>query len=296
METETVSGDQLTILAAKRKKPVPILKPEIMLLFTAYLSYPCSWPKIIQSMRGNMQYLSEEVQQLYKGATEKQLKTRLSTKFGKLVATTLEMIPDIDIRNEVEKIKNMEMRFATKRPIAQNSASVNEASTSSDIISKIPKIPDDEIIIAVANVLQTQNMPATVPVKPIAMVSDEIEHSMMSDEIGHSIFPDEIELNMTEEEPILKIIPDEPRVTTTTTQNKTILREKLVDDISSSDSQTKRAEPPKKKKKTERKKKISTMELARQNQLAYKKFMEKKIPKILKAIGIETDSDSISDD
>ncbi|CAC5412444.1 unnamed protein product [Mytilus coruscus] len=168
--------------------------------------------------------------------------TRLSTKCSKLDATTLEKIPAIDIRNEVKKIKNREMRFATKRPIAQNSAtsdnntSVNEASTSFEILSKIPKIPDDEIIMA--NVLQTQNMPAMVLDKPIAMMSDEIEHSMM---------PDEIELNMTEEERIPKIIPDEPRVTTTTTQNKTSLRVHVI--IRLSDPKSKSTEKEKENRK-----------------------------------------------
>lgn len=66
--------------------------------------------------------------------------------------------------------------------------------------------------------------------------------------------------------------------------------------MSSSDEDTPIVEPPKKKKKTEKKKRVSTMELARQNQLAYKRFMETKIPKILKAIGIESDSSADDSD
>ena len=69
-------------------------------------------------------------------------------------------------------------------------------------------------------------------------------------------------------------------------------RDNLATDVSS-DSADSIAPPAKKRKKTKKRK--STMEIARQNQIAYNKFITKQVPKLMKVFGIETESETESD-
>jgi hypothetical protein len=58
--------------------------------------------------------------------------------------------------------------------------------------------------------------------------------------------------------------------------------------IESSDAET----TPKKKTKKFKNKKSSVMDLVRKNQMAYEKFIAKKVPKLLRALGVSSDSGS----
>lgn len=167
-------------------------------------------------------------------------------------------------RNDVQKIKEMELRLST-----------NTSKGTPQTSSKIVKIPEDEVLMAIANVFKTE--PQTVPEDPIEIKDMGEEAAAMTDEGTASIV-------------------DQKPCTSAPKKGGKSLRGQLVANMSSSDEDTPIVEPPKKKKKTEKKKRVSTMELARQNQLAYKRFMETKIPKILKAIGIESDSSADDSD
>ena len=90
-------GEGLTILASK-KKIIPIAKLELAHFLTAYQENPCSWPNILAKMMENLPSMPPGVQDLYKRLSVKQLKVRLSTKLGKLMATPLDKIKDDDIR------------------------------------------------------------------------------------------------------------------------------------------------------------------------------------------------------
>ena len=59
--------------------------------------------------------------------------------------------------------------------------------------------------------------------------------------------------------------------------------------IKSSDAET---TPKKKTKKSKKNKKSSVMDLVRKNQMAYEKFITKKMPKLLRALGVSSDSGS----
>ena len=59
--------------------------------------------------------------------------------------------------------------------------------------------------------------------------------------------------------------------------------------IKSSDAEN---TPKKKTKKSKKNKKSSVMDLVRKNQMAYEKFITKKMPKLLRALGVSSDSGS----
>ena len=59
--------------------------------------------------------------------------------------------------------------------------------------------------------------------------------------------------------------------------------------IESSDAEN---TPKKKTKKSKKNKKSSVMDLVRKNQMAYEKFITKKMPKLLRALGVSSDSGS----
>jgi hypothetical protein len=59
--------------------------------------------------------------------------------------------------------------------------------------------------------------------------------------------------------------------------------------IKSSDAET---TPKKKTKKSKKNKKSSVMDLVRKNQMAYEKIITKKMPKLLRALGVSSDSGS----
>ncbi|VDI35282.1 Hypothetical predicted protein [Mytilus galloprovincialis] len=111
-----VAGEGVTILSAK-KKLIAIAKDEIIMFLKAYEANPCSWTHIIAEMMVNVTGLNQDLQDLYRRYTVKQLKLRLSTKLGKLVATPLEKIADEEVRNQIRKIKELELRLTVPKTV-----------------------------------------------------------------------------------------------------------------------------------------------------------------------------------
>ena len=82
----------------KKKKSVSLSDAEVILLLKAYQLHPCSWEKILKYMKDQDISLPADAKQLYASATAKQLKSRLSAKFGKLMALENEKISNETIR------------------------------------------------------------------------------------------------------------------------------------------------------------------------------------------------------
>jgi hypothetical protein len=57
--------------------------------------HPCSWEKIIDYMKASMETFPDDVKLLYNESSNKQLRCRLSTKFGKIITTSTEKSPMI---------------------------------------------------------------------------------------------------------------------------------------------------------------------------------------------------------
>ena len=85
-------------MAKTRKRNVKFDREEILLLIRSYMEHPCSWPDIVKTMQDNLIHLSNAAQEMYTSASEQQLKERLSTKLGKMVASKLEDNADEEIR------------------------------------------------------------------------------------------------------------------------------------------------------------------------------------------------------
>ncbi|CAC5412060.1 unnamed protein product [Mytilus coruscus] len=113
------AGEGVTILSAK-KKLIAIAKDELIMFLKAYEANPCSWTNIIAEMMVNVTGLHQDLQDLYRRYTVKQLKLRLSTKLGKLMATPLEKIADDEIRDQIRKIKDLELRLTVPKTPAVN--------------------------------------------------------------------------------------------------------------------------------------------------------------------------------
>ncbi|XP_076071893.1 uncharacterized protein LOC143043493 isoform X1 [Mytilus galloprovincialis] len=98
----------------KKKKSVFLSEKEVLLLLKAYQAFPCSWDKIIDHMKQNSNSLPEDAKKLYCEATVKQLRSRLSTKFGKLLTSSTEKISNDQIKDEILKVKEMEEKLKKK--------------------------------------------------------------------------------------------------------------------------------------------------------------------------------------
>ena len=61
---------------------------EILMVLRAYQAHPTCWTEIINDIKSNVHNLSEEARRLYENATNKQLRDRISTKFGKSLQET----------------------------------------------------------------------------------------------------------------------------------------------------------------------------------------------------------------
>ena len=72
-------------IVQRKKKHVRLSDEEVLMMLRSYLVHPCSWHKIIKSMKDNIHQLSEDAKQLYFESGHRQLKNRLSNKFSKLM-------------------------------------------------------------------------------------------------------------------------------------------------------------------------------------------------------------------
>ena len=80
------------IILMKNKKSIPVSEKEILMLFKSYQIHPCSWDKIIDHMKANMETFTDDTKTLYDDSSNKQLRSRLSTKFGNINTTSTENI------------------------------------------------------------------------------------------------------------------------------------------------------------------------------------------------------------
>ncbi|CAC5396464.1 unnamed protein product [Mytilus coruscus] len=176
-----------------------------------------------------MASLPDDAKLLYEQATSKQLKSRISTKFGKLMATKQEKIAYELIREECKKIKDMEEKL-TKKDDVDNAAKKTSTTKTADIRETVMNDLSDS-----AEELEVARVEAEVEA-PNAVATVDKEPSL-ENEAGSSQKPDKY-------------------------KRKAIKR--------------------------------PLMDIIRENQMAYNRFITKKIPKIMKVIGFsssENDSD-----
>ena len=72
----------------KKKNSIPVSEKEILMLLKTYHIHLCSWDKIIDHMKANMETFPDDAKTLYDNSSNKQLRSRLSTKFGKFITST----------------------------------------------------------------------------------------------------------------------------------------------------------------------------------------------------------------
>ena len=81
----------------RRRKPVRFSKQELLVVLRAYREHPSRWDEILGDIRENLDLFPEAAREIYRVATVKQLRERISSKLGKLIATR-DAIQDDDIR------------------------------------------------------------------------------------------------------------------------------------------------------------------------------------------------------
>ena len=82
----------------KKKKSIPVSEKEILMLLKSYQIHPCSWDKIIDHTKVNMETFPDDTKTLYDNSSNKQLRSRLSTKFGKIITASTENITNDEIK------------------------------------------------------------------------------------------------------------------------------------------------------------------------------------------------------
>jgi hypothetical protein len=82
----------------KNKKSIPVSEKEILMSLKSYQIHPCSWDKIIDHMKANLETFPYDAKILYDDASNTQLRSRPSTKFGKIITTSTENITNYDIK------------------------------------------------------------------------------------------------------------------------------------------------------------------------------------------------------
>ena len=81
-----------------RKRMVKVSKQETLLLLRAYREHPTRWAEILEEIMQNLQHLPDDARNLYRSSSRKQLRDRLSSKFGKLLTTKQDAIDDVEIQ------------------------------------------------------------------------------------------------------------------------------------------------------------------------------------------------------
>ena len=79
----------------KKKKNIPVSEKEILM---SYQIHPCSWDKIIYYMKANMETFTDDTKTLYDDSSNKQLRSRLLTKYGNIITTSTENITNDEIK------------------------------------------------------------------------------------------------------------------------------------------------------------------------------------------------------
>lgn len=85
-------------IIGKKRSVIQVSDQETILFLKSYQMFPCSWEKIVDYMRKNIQTLPVDATGLYQKSTYKQLKLRLSAKLGKLLKTPKEKITNLLVK------------------------------------------------------------------------------------------------------------------------------------------------------------------------------------------------------
>ncbi|KAL4224838.1 hypothetical protein ACF0H5_015534 [Mactra antiquata] len=94
-------------LLIRKKRRVDFCKEEIIMILHAYRAHPTRWADVVEDVKSNLNVLPEPTRQLYETGSDRQLKDRISSKLGKLVAAGAH-IQDEDIRREVDLVRALE--------------------------------------------------------------------------------------------------------------------------------------------------------------------------------------------
>ena len=81
----------------RKKVTVRISKDECLLILRSYRQHPSNWADVLADVKANVERLPQPAQNLYRTATFKQLKERVSVKLSKLIGRG-DNIEDNDIR------------------------------------------------------------------------------------------------------------------------------------------------------------------------------------------------------
>ncbi|KAL4229612.1 hypothetical protein ACF0H5_009999 [Mactra antiquata] len=90
-----------------KKRRVDFCKEEIIMILRAYRAHPTCWADVVEDVKSNLNVLPEPTRQLYETGSDRQLKDRISSKLGRLVAAGAN-IQDEDIRREVDLVRALE--------------------------------------------------------------------------------------------------------------------------------------------------------------------------------------------
>ncbi|KAL4240510.1 hypothetical protein ACF0H5_001301 [Mactra antiquata] len=94
-------------LLLRKKRRVDFCKEEIIMILHAYRAHPTRWADVVEDVKSNLNVLPEPTRQLYETGSDRQLKDRISSKLGRLVAAGAN-IQDGDIRREVDLVRALE--------------------------------------------------------------------------------------------------------------------------------------------------------------------------------------------
>ncbi|XP_053403849.1 uncharacterized protein LOC128558473 isoform X2 [Mercenaria mercenaria] len=99
-------------------KTVEIGKEETLLILRSYLAHTTKWKDILKYVKQNIGQLPQAAKKLYRTASAKQLRDRMTTKLEKLIYQQAEKIEDKDICSAIQDIQMME-RILVKRKLSQ---------------------------------------------------------------------------------------------------------------------------------------------------------------------------------
>ncbi|XP_053388878.1 uncharacterized protein LOC123554540 isoform X2 [Mercenaria mercenaria] len=131
MESEIITDNTNTSTAKKNGKPsevskrtsleqrtktVKMGKEETLLILRPYLAHTTEWRDILKHVKQNIDQLPQATKKLYRTASAKQLRDRMTTQFEKLINQQAEKIEDKDIRSAVQDIQMMERILGKSKP------------------------------------------------------------------------------------------------------------------------------------------------------------------------------------
>ncbi|XP_062597455.1 uncharacterized protein LOC134258882 [Saccostrea cucullata] len=127
----------------KRKRVIKFCDQEIILMLRSYQVHPCAWIQIRKSMLENIHQLPSETQNMYKSSSVKQIKDRLSAKLSKLLSMSDGDIENITIRNELKKVRSIEMKLA--RPTCYQGKQAGSLDPRSQITGELSSDEDETL-------------------------------------------------------------------------------------------------------------------------------------------------------